>query len=141
MKHYEVAAAIIRHGEKILVTSRPDGDPYAGLWEFPGGKRKDTETLETCLLREIKEELGIDISIDQFLTQVFHTYPQFSVTLYAFLCSYHGGKINPLPTVKYRWVNLEDLQRLPLLEADKKIVVALLNRFKNQSSERWQSKP
>lgn len=138
MKHYEVAAAIIRHGERILITSRPDEDLYAGLWEFPGGKRENNETLEACLLREIKEELGIDISIEQFFTQVFHTYPQFSITLYVFLCSYQGGKISPLPTVKYRWVNLEELQQLPLLEADKKIVSALLNRFKNQSSKWWQ---
>ncbi|MDL1969849.1 MAG: (deoxy)nucleoside triphosphate pyrophosphohydrolase [Candidatus Desulfofervidaceae bacterium] len=141
MKHYEVTAAVIRYKEKVLVTSRPDEDPYAGLWEFPGGKREENEVLETCLLREIKEELGIDISIDQFFTQVCHTYPQFSVTLYVFLCSYQGGKISPLPTVKYRWVDLEELQRLPLLEADKKIVAALLNRFKNQSGERWQGEP
>jgi mutator protein MutT len=125
MKHYEVTAAVIWHQGKVLVTSRPPGSPYAGLWEFPGGKREQGETLEACLLREIKEELGIDIAIKRYFMRVDHTYPEFSITLHVFLCTYQAGQIKPLPGVDYRWVSLDELYTLPFLPADEKIIERL----------------
>jgi len=125
MPHYEVAAAIIFHNGKILVTTRPEHEVYGGLWEFPGGKKEEHETLEECLLREIKEELGIEIDINRFFTKIFHTYPNFSITLYVFFCSYKSGELKPLPTVRYRWVTMEELEKLPFLEADKKVIKEL----------------
>ena len=130
MKHYEVTAAVIWHQGKILVTSRPSGSPYAGLWEFPGGKREEGETLEACLLREIKEELGIKIAIKRYFMQVDHTYPEFSITLHVFLCTYQDGQIKPLPGVDYRWVSLDELHTLSFLPADEKIIEKLREEAK-----------
>ncbi|HDM25015.1 MAG TPA: (deoxy)nucleoside triphosphate pyrophosphohydrolase [Thermoplasmatales archaeon] len=125
--HYEVTAAIIYHQGKILVTTRPKHEIYGGLWEFPGGKREKNETLEECLKREIKEELGIEISIVRFFTKVSHSYPNFSITLYAFICDYKGGKLTPMSTVKYLWADIKELEKMPFLEADKKIIKKLID--------------
>ncbi len=119
MRHYEVAAGVILSKDKVLITSRPQGDSYAGLWEFPGGKLEDGETLEECLIREIKEELGIKIALQRYLFCVDYTYPEFRIRLHIFLCKYLGGKISPLPGVNYKWVSLQELANFHFLEADK----------------------
>jgi A/G-specific adenine glycosylase len=86
--HYDVTAAVIRtlRGRRILIAQRPLGGMLGGLWEFPGGKRERGESLQECLRREIKEELGIEIKVGRPVTRVEHAYTHFRITLHAFEC-------------------------------------------------------
>lgn len=124
--HYEVTAAIIRQGGKVLVTLRSPEEELGGLWEFPGGKREPGESLQECLKREIKEELGIDIEVKDLLATINHTYPNFSLTLYGFNCTYLGGAPQPIGCADWRWVDLKRLPTYPLPEADRKLLDLLL---------------
>ena len=91
----EVSAALIFQCGKILLTQRPPGSHLAGLWEFPGGKREPLETFEQCLVREIREELGITIAVGRLFDSISHQYPQKSVLLKFFVCRLLAGVPRP----------------------------------------------
>ena len=90
MKQIEVVAAIIRKEDEIFATQRGYGDFKDG-WEFPGGKIEEGETPEEALIREIKEELEVDIAIDQYLMTVEHDYPTFHLSMDCFICHIESG--------------------------------------------------
>jgi len=123
--HYDVTAGIILKKEKVLIALRPKGSYFGGLWEFPGGKRRDEESLETCLAREIQEELSIDISVDKPFMVVRQSYPDFHITLHVFLCTHLGRDPKPMECEDFRWVKIAELNSFSFPEADKKIVEAL----------------
>ena len=81
----EVSAALIFHDGKLLITRRHDDAHLGGLWEFPGGKREPDETFEQCLVREIREELGVEISVGKLFESVTHAYPEKTVNLKFFV--------------------------------------------------------
>jgi len=123
--HYDVTAGIILKNEKVLIALRPRESYFGGLWEFPGGKRKDDESLEACLAREIQEELGIIISVDKPFMVMKQSYPDFHITLHVFLCTHLGGDPKPIGCEDFRWVKIGELNGFSFPEADKKIVEAL----------------
>lgn len=84
--HYDIAVAVIVHRGKLFIQRRPETGLLGGLWEFPGGKKEESETIEAAVLREIQEELGVSIEITAALTPVKHAYTHFRITLYPFLC-------------------------------------------------------
>ena len=86
MKTIEVVAAIIKHGDKIFATQRGYGD-FKGFWEFPGGKMEAGETRKEALIREIKEELNIDIKVGELVDTIEYDYPQFHLTMHCFICT------------------------------------------------------
>ena len=90
--------------EKILITERPEGTHLEGFWEFPGGKKEKTETLEECIMREIKEELGIKIRPQKLLLNVNHEYETKIVDLFVFECALINGKPAPLEGQNIKWV-------------------------------------
>ena len=90
MKTIEVAAAIIRQGDKIFATQRGYG-PWKDWWEFPGGKVEAGETPQEALVREIREELEVAITINEFLTTVEYDYPEFHLTMHCYMCSLAGA--------------------------------------------------
>jgi A/G-specific adenine glycosylase len=102
--HYDVAAAVIWRDGEVLITRRPPRGLLGGLWEFPGGKREPGENLEDCLVREVREELGIEIGVGSLLTSVEHAYTHFRITLYA----YHSRVISGQPQCRactdWKWV-------------------------------------
>ncbi len=124
----EVACAIILDGERVLVTQRSDEMPHPLKWEFPGGKLKPGETPEGCIIREIREELGVEISVRQLLPSVKHTYSNNSVKLIPFVCMIKQGDISLLEHRSHRWVHRSELEQIDWLEADVE-VVALLNNY------------
>lgn len=124
----EVACAIIIEGQKILVTQRSEEMPHPLKWEFPGGKLKIGETPENCIIREIKEELGVEIFVKQLLPAVKHSYIQNIVKLFPFVCRIERGDITLSEHRSYRWVHRSELEDLDWLEADVE-VVALIDRF------------
>jgi 8-oxo-dGTP diphosphatase len=125
MKQIEVVAAIIKDGDTIFATKRGYGE-FINMWEFPGGKLEPGETKEEALHREIKEELELTISIDQFLTTVDYDYPQFHLTMHCFICSIIGGTLKLVEHADAKWVQLNCLQSLDWLPAD----IEVLNLLK-----------
>jgi A/G-specific adenine glycosylase len=124
--HYEVAAAVtIREDERLLVAQRHADDLLGGLWEFPGGKCEDGESLPQCLTREMEEELGVTVEVGDRLTVIEHAYTHFRITLHAFLCRLQDGEPRCLDCADFRWVSLAELDALPMSVADRKIAQAL----------------
>jgi len=87
-------------------------------WEFPGGKVEEGESLEDCLIREIKEELAVFLSIDAALEPVIHHYDSFSITLYPFLCTIKEGTINLREHAQYKWILQDEFSMYDLAAAD-----------------------
>ena len=117
IKRIEVVAAIIRKGNKVFATQRGYGD-WKDWWEWTGGKMEDGETPEEALLREIREELSTDVSIDRFLQTVEWDYPAFHLTMHCFICSLQGGSLHLNEHEAARWLRAEDLRSVRWLPAD-----------------------
>ena len=118
MKHIEVVAAII-HDEKgrIFATQRGYGD-YKDWWEFPGGKMEAGETPEQALVREIREELDAQISIDKFLYTVDWDYPQFHLTMHCYMASLLTDALHLNEHEAARWLSKEEIHSVNWLPAD-----------------------
>lgn len=125
LPHYDVTAAVIRRGERMLIAQRPPEGMLGGLWEFPGGKQEAGESLAQCLRREIREELGIEIEVGPPLTTIRHSYTHFKITLHAFYCRLLRGEPQPLEVADWRWVCLEELDAFPFPRTDLQIIAAL----------------
>jgi len=127
MNHYTVAAGIVRDrtGRCILLTQRRPEDEHGGMWEFPGGKCREGEPLETCLARELREELGIEVEVGKLIAKLPHAYPGFTITLYAFACRHLSGAPQALACADWRWVHPADLDRYPLTPPDRKLTEAI----------------
>ena len=121
MKQIEVVAAIIRKGDKIFATQRGYGE-WKDWWEFPGGKIEPGETPEEALIREIREELSTDISVDEFLCTVEYDYPVFHLTMHCFLCSLLSEALHLNEHESARWLRNDELDSVKWLPADVKVV-------------------
>jgi 8-oxo-dGTP diphosphatase len=125
MKNIEVVAAIIQKDNKILATKRGYGE-FENMWEFPGGKIEAGETRETALIREIKEELDADISIDQFVITVEYTYPKFHLVMHCYFCSLINGEFDLLEHNEARWLEINNLWSVDWLQADIDVINKIL---------------
>jgi mutator protein MutT/uracil-DNA glycosylase family 4 len=121
----EVTAAVVRRGRRYLVTRRDPAKHLGGLWEFPGGKRESGESLETCLSRELREELGVLVRVGERVALVPWAYPDRRVLLHFFRCRIAGGRITPREGQPYRWVTPAELAALPMPPADAELVARL----------------
>lgn len=101
----EVAAALIQRDGRYLITTRREGTHLAGLWEFPGGKRRPGEQVEECLKRELREELDIEVEVHEALKTIEHAYPGVVVRLHFFRCSIISGEVRPKEEQEFRWVH------------------------------------
>lgn len=117
MKEIKVVAAIIKNEDKILATKRGYGE-FINMWEFPGGKIESGETKEQALVREIKEELNIEISVDKFALDIEYQYPNFYLFMSCFMCSIKEGSIELLEHNDGKWITKEELNTLNWLPAD-----------------------
>jgi mutator protein MutT len=120
----EVAAAVIEAGGRYLITRRVKGH-LEGFWEFPGGKVKPGETLPQCLRREVKEELGVEISVGEKIETVTWHYPERSVVLHFFRCGIASGQINPQEGQAFAWVTPEELDSYRFPPADASLISRL----------------
>lgn len=113
MKNVEVVAAIIRKGNQVFATQRGYG-PWKDYWEWPGGKVEAGETPAQALVREIREELSAEISIDKFLHTVEWDYPEFHLTMHCFMCTLVSDALHLNEHEAARWLTA-DLALLPLI--------------------------
>lgn len=127
-KNIGVAAIKNKEG-KILIDKRLSTGLMANLWEFPGGKIEDGESVAECIKREIKEELDIDIEVGEHLITINHTYSKFKVNLRVYICEILQGKPKPIECQEIRWVEIANLTNYSFPEANKDIINALINRF------------
>ena len=121
MKHLLVCAvALIDADGRILMAKRPEGKTLSGLWEFPGGKVEQGERPEEALIRELKEELGINVEHSCLapLTFASHTYPDFHLLMPLYVCRRWKGIPQALEGQELKWVRAKDLRSLPMPPAD-----------------------
>ena len=129
MKTIEVVAAIIKKQDKIFITRRSYGE-FADMWEFPGGKIELGESREEALIREVKEELELDINNLEYLTTVDYDYTNFHLTMHCFICEICGGELVLNAHNDAKWVSLEELSTQKWVPADVEVVEKILNDFK-----------
>ena len=122
-----VAAAVIERDGGILVTRRLKGAHLEGLWEFPGGKCHEGESLRECLRRELVEELGTDATVREEIFSTSHEYDERTVTLHFFDCSLLREP-RPLLGQEMRWVARSELGSLAFPPADTELITLLRNR-------------
>jgi 8-oxo-dGTP diphosphatase len=115
-----VAVALIDADGRILLAKRPEGKTLAGLWEFPGGKIEDNERPEAALIRELKEELGINVEESCLapLTFASHAYEDFHLLMPLFVCRRWKGIPQGLEGQTLKWVHAKDLRDYPMPPAD-----------------------
>lgn len=134
--HYNVAAGVIWRGEgryktgRFLIAQRPLNGLLGGLWEFPGGKQADGESLPETLRREIAEELAIEIDVGKPLVSVKHAYTHFRITLHAFHAQYLAGAPQHLGVADHAWVTLDDVDDYAFAVTDRKIIASLRREAK-----------
>ena len=128
MKTIEVVAAIIRKEDKIFATQRGYGD-FKDWWEFPGGKMEPGEAPEEALIREIKEELSTDISVDKFLYTVDYDYPKFHLTMHCYLCSLLSEALHLNEHEAARWLDKGDIHSVNWLPADEILLPMIINEL------------
>ncbi len=130
--HYDVAAGVIygrgAQAGRILIAQRPAEGLLGGLWEFPGGKQEDGESLPETLARELQEELAITVEVGDFLVQVRHAFTHFRITLHAFACQHMAGEPQRVGVADYAWVTLEEMDRYAFGRADQQIIAELRAR-------------
>jgi 8-oxo-dGTP diphosphatase len=125
-KTIDVAAALVFRAGKLLITKRCEHVHLGGLWEFPGGKRHPGETFEGCLVRELEEELGIQVAVRDLLETIVHSYPEKSVRLKFYRCRLVKNEPRPLGCSELAWINREELHHFQFPAADAKLVERLL---------------
>ena len=116
---------MIRRGDRVLIARRCADQMLGGLWEFPGGKQETGETIEETAVREIAEELGIEIRVVQKLGAIQHAFSHFKMTLHVFECRPTRGRARAVTVDAVKWVSIADLGGYPFPAADRKVVAWL----------------
>ncbi len=129
--HHVIAVGIIWKKGKILVAKRKETQMLGGLWEFPGGKKKATESLSETVEREVLEETGLAVKVKNEHCAVKHTYTHFKITLHAFHCEILSGKEQPHCSDELKWILPQNLETLPFPTANKKIITEILSSLQS----------
>jgi len=118
----DVVAGVIKRDRCYLVSRRADSQSHGGYWEFPGGTRRRGESLPECLQRELREELGIDISVGSKLAEIPLQSSKGRRKLHFFSCEIVSGEPACREVAELLWLTKSELSRLKLLEADRTFV-------------------
>jgi 8-oxo-dGTP diphosphatase len=126
---FVVAAALIDSDNRLLIAQRPPGKQLAGLWEFPGGKVEAGERPEQALIRELKEELSIDVKEACLapLTFASHAYEDFHLLMPLYICRRWTGFVSAKEHAALKWVVAQDLRSYPMPPADGPLIPALVD--------------
>ena len=123
----KVAAGLVFKNDELLISKRPECVHLGGLWEFPGGKLEIGETYEDCVIREIYEELGIEVKVDYIFEEVLHQYSEITVFIKFFICNLQRGVPKKIQCSDFMWVKRNDLGLYDFPSADIKIISRLRN--------------
>lgn len=118
MKKYEVVAGVIVKNKQFFCAQRKSNNLLSGKWEFPGGKIEAGESREDALVRELNEELSINIKVNKHIITVEHQYPDFHIVLHAFLCTIIDGEPVLNEHQNSCWLDPNDFDQLNWAEAD-----------------------
>jgi mutator protein MutT len=121
----QVAAGLVFHGGKLLITQRRLHDHLGGLWEFPGGKLEAGESFAECLVRELREELAIEVRVLQEIEDITHAYPEKTVRLKFFRCELTDGVAKPIHCHALAWISRDELENYEFPAADGKLLEKL----------------
>ena len=124
---HHIAVGVIRKGNRVLITQRKPEGLLGGLWEFPGGKLKEGETAEETCIREIKEEVNLNVEVTDFVTTVRHAYSHFKIVMDVFECEYISGRVKRRGSADHRWVTFDQLKSFPFPKANNKFIPLLRN--------------
>ena len=126
MKQISVSAGIlVNNDNQILLSQRTADKSFPGQWEFPGGKIESSETAHEALIRELKEELGIDIDNSYLFKRIEHYYDSFTANIEFFLVDSWSGELSGEEGQLVRWFSVRDLRDLPILAADNPVIEEL----------------
>ncbi len=128
MRSIRVSAVVIHSDGKIYATRRGKGE-FKGFWEFPGGKREDGESGEDTAKREIQEELGAVIEVEKYLCTVEYQYPEFFLTMDAYLASVKEGHLTLTEHSDALWLAMDELDSVQWLPADIRVVDEIRKHF------------
>jgi 8-oxo-dGTP diphosphatase len=128
MNPIEVAAGLIFRGGKVLITQRHPEAHLGGLWEFPGGKREANETFEEGLARELREELGVEVTVGALIESLTHAYPEKTVHLKFFRCQWKANEPQTLGCAAFKWVAAGELEGFAFPAADARLLQKLQDR-------------
>jgi 8-oxo-dGTP diphosphatase len=124
-----VAAALVDPDGRVLIAQRPEGKSLAGLWEFPGGKLDAGERPEQALIRELREELGVEVKEACLapLTFASHAYEDFHLLMPLYICHRWQGFVTPREGQALKWVRARNLRDYPMPPADEPLIPALID--------------
>jgi A/G-specific adenine glycosylase len=123
--HYDIAVGVVWRDDHILIAKRPAEGLLGGLWEFPGGKPETGESLEAAMVREIGEELAVEVEPGEKIAAVDHAYSHFEITLHAYHCRYRAGTATPIGCQDFAWVKPEQLDRYAFPAANRRVLERL----------------
>ncbi len=123
-----VGVGVVEKDGKDLITQRRFDDHLGGIWEFPGGKKSETETDEDCVARELNEELGIVVKVGGHIETIRYAYPDRKLELRFYSCSLVSGEPKSVEVQDFRWVAREELIYFQFPKADRDLVERLVRR-------------
>ena len=122
---YRIAVGVVMKGDHLLIAQRKTEGLLGGLWEFPGGKIKPGESGRAACVREIREELNLDVTVAAKICRVRHAYTHFKIDMDVYACHYRSGRVRRNGPVDHRWVRLKGIERFPIPGANHKILLPL----------------
>jgi len=125
LPHHDIAAGVIRKRGRILIDRRPPEGLLGGLWEFPGGKVEPGESPAEALVREVREELGVEVAVGRPIAKINHAYTHFRITLHVFECRHVSGRPRALQCDAWKWVPPGELDRYAFPRANQKVIELL----------------
>ena len=121
--HHDISVAVVFDQDgKVLIQRRAEDAMLGGLWEFPGGKREEEETLEEACIRELREELGVEVVLGERFCRISHAYSHFRITLHAFRARIQSGDVKSNQGLPVRWVYLRELSGFAFPRANRKLI-------------------
>ena len=125
--HHQIGVGIIINNKKeVLIALRREDAMLGGLWEFPGGKKKESEKIEETVYRELAEELSVEVQVLNKFMEVKHAYSHFKITMHAYFCAINSGIPSPNDSQKLAWVSVDGLEEYPFPKANKVLIEKLI---------------